>query len=213
MTLRSLFLLALLLPLGAVAAPAAGPVEGTDYERIENGAPLESAPGRIEVVEVFGYTCPHCAHFEPAVQAWKAKLAKDVNFVPLAAPFGGYWTPFARAYFAAKSLGIADRSHEAVFKALHEDGTLPRNPTDDELAAFYAQFGIPAARFIATLDGPGVEAAMRRAQDFVQRSGVEGTPTMIVAGKYRVTAKQPDVLRVVDLLVARERAAAAARRR
>jgi thiol:disulfide interchange protein DsbA len=100
-----------------------------------------------------------------------------------------------------------------VFRAVHEDGTLPRNPTDDELAAFYTQFGVPAARFVATLNGPAVAAAMQQAQVFVQRNGVEGTPTMIVAGKYRVTAQtQADVLRVVDQLVARERAAARSRR-
>ena len=207
MTFRLSFLLALLLPLGTMAAPPAAPVEGTDYEVIANGAPYEAAPGRIEVVEVFGYTCPHCAHFEPALEAWKAKQPKDVKFTPVAAPFGGYWTPFARAYFAAKTLGIAERSHAAVFQALHEDGTLPRNPTDDELAAFYAQFGVQPARFIATLNGPAVDAAMQRAQAFIERSGVEGTPTLIVAGKYRVAGGQANLLNVVDQLVARERAA------
>jgi thiol:disulfide interchange protein DsbA len=213
MTFRLSLLLALLFPLGVLAAPASAPVEGTDYEVIENGAPFEPAAGRIEVVEVFGYTCPHCAHFEPAVQAWKAKLPKDVKFTPLAAPFGGFWTPFARGYFAARTLGIADRSHEAVFRALHEDGTLPRNPTEDELAAFYTQFGVQPARFVATLNGPAVDALMVRANDFVRRSGVEGTPTMIVAGKYRVTVQnQADVLRVVDQLLARERAAAKSKR-
>jgi len=212
MIFRLTFLLALLLPLSAFAAAPASPVEGTDYEVIENGAPYEPVAGRIEVVEVFGYTCPHCAHFEPAVRAWKAKLPKDVKFTPVAAPFGGYWTPFARAYFAAKSLGIADRSHEAVFRALHEEGTLPRNPTDGELAGFYAQFGVPPERFVAALNGPGVDAALERALEFLQRSGVEGTPTLVVAGKYRVIASQADALRVADQLIARERAAARARR-
>ena len=207
MTLRLSFLLALLLPFSALAAPPAAPVEGTDYEVIENGAPFEPVAGRIEVVEVFGYTCHHCANFEPAVQAWKAKLPKDVKFTPLAAPFGGYWTPFARAYYAAKALGIADRSHEAVFRALHEDGTLPRNPTDGELAGFYAQFGVPQERFMATLNSPGVDAALERARAFLERSGVEGTPTLIVAGKYRVIAPQAEALRVASQLVARERAA------
>jgi protein dithiol oxidoreductase (disulfide-forming) len=211
MTFRLSFLLALLLPFSALAAPPAAPVEGTDYEVIANGAPYEPVPGRIEVVEVFGYTCPHCAHFEPAVQAWKAKLPKDVKFTPLAAPFGGYWTPFARAFFAAKTLGIVDRSHEAVFRALHEDGTLPRNPTDGELAGFYAQFGVQPERFLATLNSPGVDAALERARAFLERSGVEGTPTLIVAGKYRVIAPQGDALRVVNQLVARERAAKARR--
>lgn len=216
MTFRLSLLLALLIPFaGLAAAPAATsavPVEGTDYEVIPNGAPFEPVAGRIEVVEVFGYTCPHCAHFEPDVQAWKAKLPKDVKFTPIAAPFGSYWTPYARSYYAAKSLGIADRSHEAVFRALHEEGTLPRNPTDDELAGFYAQFGVQPARFVAALNSPAVEAAMERAYAFIERSGVEGTPTVVVAGKYRVIAKQADVLRVVDQLVARERAAAKARR-
>lgn len=207
MTLRLSFLLALLLPFGVLAAAPAAPVEGTDYEIIENGAPYEPAPGRIEVVEVFGYTCHHCANFEPAVQAWKAKLPKDVKFIPLAAPFGGQWTPFARAYYAANSLGIAERSHEAVFRALHDEGTLPRNPTDGELASFYTQFGVQPARFVATVNSPAIEAALERATAFIQRAGVEGTPTMIVAGKYRVTAPQADMLRVVDQLVARERAA------
>lgn len=207
MTFRLSFLLALLLPFGALAAAPTAPAEGTDYEAIANGAPYEPVAGRIEVVEVFGYTCPHCAHFEPAVQAWKAKLPRDVKFTPVAAPFGGYWTPFARAFFAAKALGIADRSHEAVFRALHEEGTLPRNPTDGELAGFYAQFGVRPERFVATLNSPGVDAALERARAFLERSGVEGTPTLIVAGKYRVIAPQADALRVVDQLVARERAA------
>lgn len=206
MTFRLSLLLALLLPFAALSAPVA-PVEGTDYEIIENGAPYEAVAGRIEVVEVFGYTCSHCAHFEPAVQAWKAKLPRDVKFTPVAAPFGGQWRPFARAWFAAKSLGIADRSHEAVFRALHEEGTLPRNPTDGELAGFYAQFGVEPARFVATLNSPAVDAALERATTFLRRSGVEGTPTVIVAGKYRVTAPQSKVLRVVDQLIARERAA------
>ena len=207
MTFRLSFLLALLLPLSALAATPAAPVEGTDYEVIANGAPYDPVAGRIEVVEVFGYTCPHCAHFEPAVQAWKAKLPKDVKFTPIAAPFGGYWTPFARAFFAAKTLGIADRSHEVVFRALHDDGTLPRNPTDGELAGFYAQFGVQPERFLATLNSPGVDAALERARAFLERSGVEGTPTLIVAGKYRVIAPQADTLRVASQLVARERAA------
>jgi thiol:disulfide interchange protein DsbA len=187
--------------------------EGIDYEVIGDAAPYEPVAGRIEVVEVFGYTCPHCAHFEPAVEAWKDRLPKDVKFTPVPAPFGGYWTPYARAYFAAKALGILDRSHEAVFRALHEEGTLPRNPTDDELAAFYVRFGVQPTHFIATLNGAAVDAQMEKAEAFVRRTGVEGTPTLIVAGKYRVTAGPKDALRVVDQLVARERAAARARGR
>jgi protein dithiol oxidoreductase (disulfide-forming) len=212
MTSRFSLLLTLLLPFAAFAAkPAPALVDGTDYETIENGAPFEPVKGKIEVAEVFGYTCPHCAHFEPALEAWKAKLPADVKFTPVPAPWGGMWTPYAKAFFAAKTLGLVDRSHEAVFRALHEEGTLPRNPSDDELAGFYAQYGVQPARFVATLNSPAVEAQLEQADTFIRRSGVEGTPTIIVAGKYRVMTSSrgnEDLFRIVDQLVARERAAA-----
>ena len=79
-----------LLPLGAIAAPAPL-VEGTDYVEIASPAPYAPLAGKIEVAEVFGYTCSHCAHFEPQLAAWAAKLPKDVRFSPVPAAFGGPW--------------------------------------------------------------------------------------------------------------------------
>lgn len=201
---RLLAVALLLMPLLA-AAQAAGPVEGTDYEVIAGGTPYAPRAGRIEVVEVFGYACPACARFEPDFAAWKAKQARDVDVVAVAAPFGGAWDPFARAYYAARALGVADRTHRAVFDAIHRDGTLPRNATDDELAAFYATQGVDAARFARAMAGDAVRAETQRARDFIVRSGVTGTPMLVVAGKYRVIGA--DRLRIVDQLVARERSA------
>ena len=94
-------LLLVLLPLAAFAAPAPALVEGQDYVLIENGQPWRPLDGKVEVVEVFGYTCPHCAHFQPKVSVWARKNAKTVNFIPMAAPFGGSWQPYAQAYYAA----------------------------------------------------------------------------------------------------------------
>lgn len=36
--------------------------------------------GKLEVIEFFWYTCPHCRSIEPTVAAWAKKLPKDVNF-------------------------------------------------------------------------------------------------------------------------------------
>lgn len=206
-------LLALLLfalsPL-ALAAPAApAPVEGTDYEVIADGRPFAPVKGKVELVEVFGYTCPHCAHFQPQLDAWLARQPRDLNFVALAAPFGGYWTPYAKAYYAAETLGVAKRSHAAMFAALHEEGSLPlRNATAAEIAPFYARYGVDPARFLAAFDGPAVQERMRRADEFIRRSGVEATPTLVVNGKYRVTGRSlEDNLRIAEALIARERAA------
>ena len=77
-----------LMPAAADAPKDRAIVEGIDYEVIPDGQAFAPVKGKVEVVEVFGYTCPHCAHFEPQVSAWKARHTKDVNFVALAAPFG-----------------------------------------------------------------------------------------------------------------------------
>lgn len=194
---------------GASAAPRGpAPVEGADFVPIEGGAPYAPAAGTIEVAEVFGYTCPHCAHFEPKLAAWKAKLPADVRVRHVPAPFGGPWLPYARAYFAGEALGVTARTHPRVFRALHQAGELPRNPTADELVAFYAGLGVPAARFRAAYDAPAVDAQLQRARAFIERSGVEGTPALVVNGKYRVLGTSvDDMLRIAEHLVARERAA------
>jgi len=205
--LRSLLLFALL-PFAAIAAaPQPALVEGTDYEVIEGGIPFAPLKGKVEVVEVFGYTCPHCAHFQPVVSAWAKKNAKTVNFIPMAAPFGGSWQPYAQAYYAAQVLGLADKTHDAMFKALHTDGTLPmRNATSGEIAPFYARYGVDPAKFQATYDSAEVAARVTKAEQFIRRSGVEGTPTLVINGRYRVVGHDfNDVLRIADQLIARER--------
>ncbi|MDR0184011.1 thiol:disulfide interchange protein DsbA/DsbL [Lysobacter arvi] len=205
--LRSLLLFALLPLAAAAATPEPAPVEGTDYEVIEGGAPFAPVKGKVEVVEVFGYTCIHCAHFQPKVSAWAKKNAKAVNFIPVAAPFGGSWQPYAKAYYAAQVLGVAEKTHDAMFLALHTDGALPlRNATAGEIAPFYARYGVDPAAFQAAYDGADVAARVAKAEQFIRRSGVEGTPMLVINGRYRVTGHDADdVLRIADQLVARER--------
>lgn len=218
--LATLLLLAAL-PFVTFAAPKAtapagpAPEPGVDYVEIEGGKPFAPIAGKVEVVEVFGYTCPHCAHFEPIISAWKAKLPADVNFVPLAAPWGGYWTPYAQAFYSAQSLKLLPKTHEAVFKALHEDKSLPiQGASTEQIAGFYAKYGADAKVFAATMTSPATEQAMKRATDYIVASGIEGTPGMVVAGKYRITTQKgfDDMLRVADFLIAKERTAPKSKR-
>ena len=182
--------------------------EGVDYVQIEAGAWAPRA-GRVEVAEIFAYTCPHCAHFEPELQAWKRRQRADVDLVPVPVAYGGRGDVWARAYFAARKLGIAGRSHAALFDALHERATLPRNPTAQELGAFFATLGVDGERFRAAMADPEVESQVRRSAAWIRDAGLEGTPTIVVNGRYRVRGRDfADILRITDALVARERAAA-----
>jgi thiol:disulfide interchange protein DsbA len=205
MKLRFALLLLALLPLSAFAAD---PVAGVDYVEIADGKPYAPLNGKVEVVEVFGYTCIHCAHFQPVVSAWHKKQPSWVRFTPVPAAFGGYWMPYARAYYAAAKLRVLAKTHDAMFKALHEQGSLPiQNASSNEIAAWYANYGADPQAFAAAMDSPATDVLLERSKEFALASGIEGTPTLVVNGKYRVTASSfEDTLRIADYLIARERA-------
>lgn len=201
----ALLLLALAWLPGAALAQST-PQAGRDYVEIPGGQAWAARPGRIEVAELFGYTCPHCAHFEPLLAQWKQRQGKDVDLTLVPAVYGGAWDVWARAFFAASDLGLLPRSHEAVFAAIHRDGRLPRNPSAQELGTFFSSYGVDGDRFRAAMADPKVDARMDRAREFAIASGAEGTPTLVVNGRYRVTAASlEDALRITDWLVARER--------
>ena len=196
----------------ALTGPA--PVEGTDYQAIPNGQPFQPAAGKIEVTEIFGYVCPACAAFQPLVGPWKAGLPSDVNFVYVPAMFGGTWDDYARAFYAAQTLGVQEKTHEALYAAIHSQKTLKgergRDSVED-IAKFYGAYGVDPKQFAATMGSFAVNAKTNSAKQFAQRSQISGTPSIIVNGKYLVKGKSfPDMLRIADHLIARERGAAQA---
>lgn len=205
-----LWLLLLLLPLTACAqAPASPPLVGEDYEVLAKGQRWQAPNGKIEVVEVFAYSCGHCAAFQPYVDAWKKKIPADVSFSYVPAAFDEEDT-YGKAYFAAESVKAVARIHQPLFDAIHEAGELPRsNATTDEIGTWFAQRGLNRARMVGLMDSKAVAAQMARAHDFAVANRVGGTPTLIVNGKYVVrTRDAEDRMRVLDALIALERAAA-----
>lgn len=202
-------------PVFAQAAPQAEPANdaapyqsGRDYFPIE---PVQSTNSgdRIEVIEVFGYSCIHCAHLAPQLTAWKKALPADVKLDYMPAVFGGVWEVYGRAYYAAETMGVLENTHDALFEALHTEkrkiGSL------DDLGAWYAEHGVDKAQFLSTMESFTVNTKIAQAKQQVSAYGVDGTPSLIVNGKYRVVAPREGsftkMLQITDWLIERERAA------
>ena len=187
--LLSLFLLAAaaLAPAHAQQAALPGLTEGVDYTLIADGKPYRPVPGKIEVAEVFGYWCPHCAHFDPMLQAWKRKLPASVQFVALPM-VSGPDDAFGRVFFAAESSRTLGTLHPLLFRAIHETGELPRNASVAQVSAFIAKVpGIDQAAFKAALaKDDALRARMAQAYQFALRSDIPGTPSLVIDGRYLV---------------------------
>lgn len=210
-----LSLLALGLSGAALAQDSVGAFqEGVHYHEIDpplNGQPVDG----VVVTEVFSYLCNHCATFEPYMQSWKTRKPESVVFKRIPVEFGrAIWSLYARAYVTADLLGVAEEAHVAMMDSLWKERRQMRSM--EEIAEFYAPYGVDPEKFVATSQSFAVDMRMKNEQKAVREAGVSGTPAMIVNGKYRISAGGPvgsydDMLEVVDALVAREQAAESAR--
>jgi thiol:disulfide interchange protein DsbA len=158
---------------------------GADYTLIEPPQPT-STGDKVEVVEVFSYACPHCAHFQPYADELKSKLPANAQFVLIPAVFNPSWEPFARAFYTAQTLGLVDKTHQALFDALHRDH-LPLGSLE-ALANFYAGYGASSGNFLSTANSFVIDAKMSHGADLIRSYGIEATPTLVVNGKYRIGA-------------------------
>ena len=202
----------------AAAAQSPPPVAGTDYIEIPGGEPFATTDGRIEVAEIFGYTCGHCAAVQPTVRALKAKLPPDVNLVYIPAAFGGSWDTYAKAFYAAEAMGLLDKTHDAMFRAIHIDRKLKGmsgEDTPEQIAAFYTAYGADPGQFTSSMQSFAVATKVNRAKQYINGAFVNGddpsTPSFLVNGKYRIKGKsQDDMLRILNQMIVAERAKRAA---
>ena len=182
--------------------------------RFPNGRPLDPADGVIVVEEVFNYICPGLQRIRTGCSlAWAAKLPADVKLVHIPASFRADFVQYAKAFYAAQSLNVAEKTHAAVYEAIHRARTLPaegQRPNEERIAAFYADYGVDEEQFLAAMRSFAVDLKVRRATEYMQRTRIPSTPSIVVNGRYLVRGDTyADMLRIASYLIEKERTATA----
>ncbi|MBV8063054.1 MAG: thiol:disulfide interchange protein DsbA/DsbL [Nevskia sp.] len=185
-------------------ASAQGPlkwVEGTHYVRLDSPQPT-STPGKVEVLDVFSYACPACNAFQPTLDKLVRALPPTAQMAYLPASFNPQedWPVFQRAFLAAQNLGVAEKSHDAMYDAVWGKRTLAivdkasghlipqaQQPKIEDVAKFYTAYGVKEDQFLAVAKSFTIDTQMRAADASLLAHQVMSTPTLIVNGKYRVT--------------------------
>ncbi len=179
---------------------------GIDYAVLKNPAPTNASPGKIEVVEMFWYGCPHCYHFEPHIQKWLKEKPAAAEFVHMPAALNPSWVIHAKAYYAAESMDVLDKFHEPLFHALNEQRR--RLNTEDALVRFAESQGIDGEKFRKAMNSFYTRTKIRQSQDLGMRYEADGVPMIVVNGKYKVTGQLAGsyerMLKIVNYLVAKE---------
>src|SRR6478752_6205053 len=96
---------------------------GKNYTPLVPAQPTNVAPGKIEVVEVFWYGCPHCNHLEPFIQSWMKNKPEYIEFVRVPVMWGPVHRAHARLFYIVRAVNRADLDVK-VFETIHKDGNM-----------------------------------------------------------------------------------------
>ncbi len=160
---------------------------GTNYSPLVPSQPTNVAPGKVEVVEVFWYGCPHCYHLEPFIQSWIKNKPESIELVRVPVMWGPVHRAHARLFYLLRALNRADLDGK-VFDTIHKDGNML--VSNDEQATrkmqqdFLKANGVSAEDFNKAWDSFTVNSGLQRAEQLTQRYKVNGVPLIVVNGKY-----------------------------
>ncbi|MES2956325.1 MAG: thiol:disulfide interchange protein DsbA/DsbL [Pseudomonadota bacterium] len=191
----------------ALAQAPAAPRAGTDFLVLDKPAPVEAPAGKIEVVEFFWYSCPHCNRFEPALEEWIKKAPKDVVVRRVPVSFRPDFEPQQRLYYVLEAMNKVDELHKKVFLAIHGEKQLLN--TAELIAAWAEKQGLNKVKFLEMYNSFGIATKARKATQLQDAYKVDGVPALGVAGRFYTSgelAKNMDrALQVTDYLVIQAR--------
>lgn len=196
---------------GPGAKPVSGPPlklsEGKDYNRLEKPQTADVGAGKIEVIEFFWYSCPHCNAFEPTLANWIKNAPKDVVVHRMPVAFNDSFAPQQRLYFTLEALNLLDSLHVKVFQAIHVD----KQPlsTDASIQAWAEKQGVDKTKFAETYKSFGMASKLRRAVQLQNDFKVEGVPALGIAGRFytdgSMAGSMERALQVTEALLAQVR--------
>ena len=199
------------LPLWALAqgpAPAKpAPQEGIEYVTLDKRVPAESNDGKIEVIEFFWYSCPHCNAFEPRFAQWIKAAPKDVVVRRVPVRFRDDFEPQQRMFYTLEAMGKLEALHAKLFTTIH--GDKQKLDTFDALSAWAVKNGLDKAKFTETFNSFGVATKARRATQLQEAFKVQGVPSLGVAGRFytdgTLASSMESALAVTEYLIGQVR--------
>jgi thiol:disulfide interchange protein DsbA len=190
-------------------------VEGKDYTVIDPAQPKVSNTDKIEVVEAFSYGCPACNAYHPTMNELVKEMPSNatVAFLPASFMPQENWVTLQRAYLAAQALGVAEKANDAMYDAVWSSrelssekpsgGLKPKEalPTIEDMAKVYAKFGVDPKEFVAVANSFTINTKMNRSDELMKAYGIQGTPTLVVNGKYKIEPlKFKDLSQSIELV-------------
>ncbi|MDO8458388.1 MAG: thiol:disulfide interchange protein DsbA/DsbL [Burkholderiaceae bacterium] len=163
-------------------AQMAKPQAGVDYVALEKPVPFEPVAGKVEVIEFFGYWCPHCNAFEPELETWLKRLPANISFKRIPVAFNDAAVPLQKLYYALEAMGRVTDMQRKVFTAIHAE-KLNLN-TQEGIVAWAVKQGMDQKKFVDIYTSFAVNTKVTRAKQMVNAFKIDGVPSLGIAGRF-----------------------------
>lgn len=182
---------------------------GKDYISLDRPLATEAGAGKIEVLEFFWYSCPHCNAFEPSFAQWVKNAPKDVVVRRVPVAFRDDFAPQQRLFYTLEAMDLLEKMHGRVFSAIHGEKQMLN--TDASVLTWVEKQGIDKAKFTEIYKSFSVATKIKRAVQLQNDFKIEGVPSLGVAGRYYIDGTlaggMERALKVADALIAQSRQA------
>lgn len=178
--------------------------EGKHYKLIEPPLLVSTADDQIEVIDFFSYGCPHCATLAPYITAWEATKPANVVVKKVPVEFQPAWENFAKLYYTAAVLKVADKVEQPLFTAVQSGQDLSDL---DTAAKIFTTQGVDAEKFKSTYNSFSVNTALNQGRLIAKQYKVSRIPLVVIDGRYETnlsSAGSPQALiDTINFLIAK----------
>ncbi|MBV8501030.1 MAG: thiol:disulfide interchange protein DsbA/DsbL [Paucibacter sp.] len=156
------------------------PTEGRQFTRLNS--PQPTPPGKIEVVEFFLYSCPHCYALDPFLQQWSRQVPADVSFKRVHGGFNAMTKLLQRLFYTLEAMGLEAALHERVFAAIHLQNA--DISSEDGIMKLAQGLGVDMSKFKQTWPSFGVVSKCQTANKVSESYQIQRVPTIAVGGRF-----------------------------
>jgi thiol:disulfide interchange protein DsbA len=164
-----------------------------DYRLVTPQQPVNGS--QIEVIDFFWYGCPYCNQLQPHLDAWIKRKPADVTVRRIPAVMRENWIPHARIFYTLETLGEVERLHPRVYHSYHVEELSMSKP--DVMEEWAVRNGIDRQRWIAAYNSSEVQQKSLQAAELTRRYQVQGTPSLIVDGRYITSSGMVETVQAV----------------
>ena len=202
---RRLVLATALLPALPLAhAQTKAPVAGKDFRDVQPPQPVDSG-AKIEVIEFFQYSCPHCFTFTPDLESFRKRHLADVDYKRLPINWDNSTINHTKTYYTLEQMGLVEKLHEKFFATIHRERK--RMIDANEIADFMAANGVDRAQWMSNFNSFAVNTKASRAGQVWRNYKIDGTPVVGIDGRFltapSMAGSREGAIAAMDFLVAR----------